>query len=419
MFQPAIFRIAYIGFTFIASIILANVLTPAYFGKLSLLMLNASIISLVTGFGADSIVMHFLVNKQWNSRQAFSFVWVILSIQVLLFFIVQLGFYSFYSKTLLSQVSFRFLFFEFLYFLGLIVSEKYLILYYSFQRAKQVNILLCGIALLYLIVITFFLQYHTLDYFTVLKLLGFINLLQSVLVIFVFHMTIIRLKFSTIKWGEFKDAFKRSSIAMITNVVQLLAYRIDFWVIKLYHTEFDVGIYAQANKLANLIWIIPNILALLLIPKFSVVPKEYVPSIFRMAFLSNVLLTIVGILSAEFFYRFFLAEEYFPGLNSFYLMLPGYFFWATVIYFGAYFSFLGKFHYNFYASGACFLLITLFDFILVPRFSINGAAIANTVAYLLVLMLYILFFKNTLGFSLMHLLNFQKKDATVVKQVFQ
>ncbi len=70
-------------------------------------------------------------------------------------------------------------------------------------------------------------------------------------------------------------------------------------------------------------------------------------------------------------------------------MLPGYFFWAAVIYVGAYFSWAGKFYYNLICSSLCFIVILIADLVLIPEYGIAGAAWANTIAYSLVFLFYI------------------------------
>jgi O-antigen/teichoic acid export membrane protein len=197
---------------------------------------------------------------------------------------------------------------------------------------------------------------------------------------------------------------------MITNVVQLLAYRIDFWLLGIYYSNYEVGLYAQANKFANLAWIIPNILAQLLIPKFSSLTRPATSGVFRTAIYFNIISIFFTITCTLFFYTFYLDAEYKYGLRAFFLMLPGYFFWAGVIYFGAYFSWMGKFYYNLLGSTVCFILIFAADLILIPKYSISGAAIANSMVYFIVFVIYIFILRKKQSFSLGELMVLKKND---------
>jgi O-antigen/teichoic acid export membrane protein len=419
MLQSVLYRVGYTAFTFIANIILANVLEPAYFGKISLLIVNASIISLLTGFGADGIVLHLLVNKKWNIKQSFLFIWIVLGLQTILFLLMQGVFNYIYHTTLLSQVPTQYLLFELLYFLGLIVTEKYLVFYYSTNKDRLVNILLLSVSLFYIALLILFQLQSLISYLTALKLLSAVSLTQLILIISIFHFAIKPLQFEVVKWQEFTTVFRKSSIIMITNVIQLLAYRIDFWFVKLYHSDYALGLYAQANKLANLIWIIPNIISLLAIPKFNKLSKSDLSAFFRVVAVSNFILTFLTLIASQVLYQNILSKEYFQGISSFYLMLPGYFGWAMVIYFAAYFSWLGKFQYNLYASLACFLLIVLLDILLIPSYSINGAAISNTIVYLSILILYIFFYIKESNSSIFDFFILHKNDLLVFQKILR
>lgn len=197
---------------------------------------------------------------------------------------------------------------------------------------------------------------------------------------------------------------------MVTNVIQLLAYRIDFWMISFFYGNYDVGIYAQANKFANFAWIIPNILSQILIPRFATMKKQESSDVISTAFTLNFFIVLLTLFLAHFFYFFYLDLQYRMGLSAFYLMLPGYFFWGTVIYFGNYFSAKGKFLYNLLASSLCFVLILIIDLVLIPRYGIKGAAVANSITYCSVFIFYLAILVRKGSFAVNDLLLPRKKS---------
>src|SRR5689334_13010347 len=84
-----LYRFLYLGLQFFISLIFANLLHPADFGVLSLMIVNASLISLVTGLGVEGVVMHNLTNKKWQISQAYSFLLIALLIQGVLFGVLE------------------------------------------------------------------------------------------------------------------------------------------------------------------------------------------------------------------------------------------------------------------------------------------------------------------------------------------
>jgi O-antigen/teichoic acid export membrane protein len=402
MLRVALIRIIYTTIMFLAGLVLSNLALPEKFGSISLLILNASLLSLITGFGADSMVVYKVSNGQWNTTQAFQFTWRTILIQLTIFVFLEFGSWFIFHQTFLSAEGSSYLAIDSIYFIGLVIVEKYLALFYSLYKSKAVNIILAFIASVYLLLLLLFYYFIKPDFVYILYLFAFESLVQAVALIVFFGVK--HSRNLSLEHKEFWGAIKLSSIVMATNVVQLFAYRLDFWLLKYFYGSYEVGLYAQANKFANLSWIIPNIFAQLLLPKFASVDKTRTKEVFSVAFYLNLIILLITILCTQFFYSFYLDPEYKDGLRSFYLMLPGYFFWASVIYFGAFVSASGKFLYNLVGSSLCVVLIFLADIILIPSYGIEGAAIANSVSYTAVFFVYQYIFIKKFSFRWSELL---------------
>jgi O-antigen/teichoic acid export membrane protein len=387
MLKATIIRLAYMVILFLASLVISNLALPGKFGILSLLILNASLLLLLTGLGVDSMVLYKLSNKQWQVSQAFRFVWKAIFLQTSVFILLELGCWLLFRRTLLSNATPDYFFVEACYFIGLAIIEKYVALYYSQNESTIVNGILASIAFFYLVILLLIYYFTIVDWLYILYLFAFQNIAQAIALVYYFKPA--DNTKANVQNKEFLAAFKVSSIVMVTNVIQLLAYRMDFWMIDLFYGKYDVGIYAQANKFANFSWIIPNILSQILIPSFASMDKRRSGEIFSTAFFLNFFIILFTVVFAQFFYFFYLDPQYKLGLNAFYVMLPGYFFWASVIYFANYFSSKGKFVYNLRGSVLCFVLILAADLLFIPRLGIVGAALANVFAYFTVFMFYL------------------------------
>lgn len=387
MLKATVIRLGYMVLLFLASLVISNLALPEKFGILSLLILNASLLLLLTGLGVDSMVLYKLSNKQWNISQAFRFVWKAIFLQVIIFSFLELGSWFIFHRTLLSNATPEYFFVEASYFIGLAIVEKYLALYYSQNRSAMVNSILALIAFFYLALLVLVYYVIKVDWMYVLYLFAFQNLVQAIALAICFKAS--DSTKTDLESKEIFTAFKISSIVMMTNVIQLLAYRVDFWLIDFFYGDYYVGVYAQANKFANFSWVIPNILSQILIPSFALMEKKRVGEVFSSSFLLNFFIVIATVAFAQFFYFLYLDPQYKSGLDAFYLMLPGYFFWGSVIYFANYFSSKGKFIYNLQGSILCFILILIADLFLIPRLGIVGAALANTIAYFAIFMFYL------------------------------
>jgi O-antigen/teichoic acid export membrane protein len=408
MFKGALTRFVYTALLFLAGLVLSNLALPEKFGVLSILILNASLLAIITGFGIDSMVLYKLSNKLWTVSQAFRFLWLGIFLQVVIFGLLEAASWLIFHSTLLCHATPEYFVIESCYFIGLAIVEKYLSLFYAQNQSAVVNRVLATVAFSYLLLLVLFYYFAKVEWIYILYLFAFQNIAQALALIIRFK-PYDKVK-TTLQNREVFASLKTSSVVMVTNVIQLLAYRLDFWLLNYFYGNYEVGIYAQANKFANFSWIVPGIVSQILIPRFASMKNSETAEIFSMGFSANFLIIILTTVITWFFYFFYLDAEYRPGLTAFYMMLPGYFFWATVIYFANYFSAKGKFIFNLIGSVLCFVLVLVADIILIPRYGIQGAGMANTLAYTLVFMVYLFIFMKKESFGWNQLLLPRKKS---------
>lgn len=407
----------YLSVLFIVGVLLSNILLPANWGNLSLFIINAAILSLITGLGADSFVIHSLVNNKLTVQESLYFTWRIAFFQLFLFLVAEAVSILLTDNTILSQLSVKYLLLEIAYFIGLILTEKYMGLFYSLHKAKFFNILLLVLSFIYLALLGILNYSFDLKYVQVLYIVCFQSLAQGILLFVFFHSFVTSLSLNPVSKSIFLQSFKLSLVIMVTNIIQFIAYRIDYWILKKFHGEFEVGLYAQSNKFANLMWIVPNIVALLLMPKFKNIREQDVPVIFRGAAACNILILATTICATEIFYSFFIDQSYYESLRSFYVLLPGYFNFSIVIYFGAYFSWQGKFFYNLIASSFCLITIFMFDLLLIPKYANLGAAFSSSFAYSATLILYVVLFIYKSPYHLNNLFLPKKSDLRILYNI--
>ncbi len=418
MLKPALYKALYTVVVFFANLLLANLLLPALFGTVSLMIVNAAIVYLVTGLGTDSVVMHAVTNNKWTHAEAAAISRYGFGVQLLLFALLQWAHFALFSTTLLAGQAAPFLLYEILYFTGLALVEKSVVLLYAQGDAALANKALFGAALFYIAVLFAAMQSA---FFSAAALIGLFcgqSLLQGAVVALLYAVHRRRAAGSRFRLQKFYGVLKMSLVVLLTNFIQLLAYRIDFLLIGYFGNDYQVGLYAQANKFANLMWIVPNIFALLLMVRFAKIGTKGLPLLFRSALVLSLLLLAVTVVATLFFYAYLIAPAYSAGLAAFYLMLPGYFCWSIVIYFGAFFSWQGRFANNLIISGFCLALISVCDFFLIPRFAIRGAAVANSIAYSSTLVLCFYLLSRQVQIRLRDIFAIRKTDYEDIKTYF-
>ena len=151
-----IFRVIFTGIGFLISLLIAKLAGASQFGTLSLIIVNAAFIHIITGLGTDAaIVWHGVAGTNYDRNKIFSFTVITAAIQLLFFYIIAILGYLFLGHTLLGgSYDLRIFFAEIVYFTGLVLMDKFLSLYYSQHEAKLCNKILSIVSgLLFLVVL--------------------------------------------------------------------------------------------------------------------------------------------------------------------------------------------------------------------------------------------------------------------------
>ena len=414
-----IFRLIFTGIGFLISLLIAKLAGASQFGTLSLIIVNAAFIHIITGLGTDAaIVWHGVAGTNYDRDKIFSFTVMTAAIQLLFFYIIAILGYLFLGHTLLGgSYDLRIFFAEIVYFTGLVIMDKFLSLYYSQHEAKLCNKILSVISglLFFVVLIIWFTKPIVIMDFPIWIYSLFVFIPSLVLTFFF----IIKFKpaLKKISHEEMRSFSSFSFIVLITNLIQFVAFRADYWLISIYYDHTSVGVYAQASKFAQLLWIIPGVLAGLLVPALKNKDEKLsdlkLISLCRMSFYIHVALSILLIIAAVIIYKFFLPPIYFEGFLSLLIMVPGYLFYTFTIILAGYFSANRLLKVNLFGSILCCGLILLFDFLFIPFLSYNGAAIANLIAYSITTIYVITRSKEKFRISFRELLNFKKSDFDI------
>jgi O-antigen/teichoic acid export membrane protein len=337
--------------------------------------------------GTDAaIVWHGISGKGYSRNKIFSFSLITAAIQLLFFYIIAILGFLFLGHTLLGgSYELSIFFAELTYFTGLVCMDKFLSLYYSQQETRLCNKILAivsGILFLILLVIWIALPGLISKYpIWIYSLFIFIpSLILSLFFLVRFNPVV-----TSISQEELKSFSSFSFIVLISNTIQFIAYRADYWLLSIYYDHDVVGVYAQAAKFAQVLWIIPGILAGLITPALKHQERKLTDSellsLCRVTFYTHFVFSVILISVSFFIYKFFLPPDYYNGFSSLLIMIPGYLVYIITTILAAYFSANRLLKINLSGAILCCLLIVILDLLLIPSMSFKGAAIANLLAY--------------------------------------
>lgn len=205
-----------------------------------------------------------------------------------------------------------------------------------------------------------------------------------------------------------------SLVAHLSNLVNMVTYRFDVWVVDQYHGAADLGLYAAAVGIAQLLFYVPEPLSRVVQPYlFGQKGQEGVErfkAVARVNF-TTVLVLSAGLgLAAPWAITLLYGDVFAGSVNALWLLLPG-------IVLNSGFKLLAQLvvqgglqRYNLLGAAIGAALTIVLDLALIPRFGIEGAALASTLAYAAVLGVTLHALRNRMGVSLHGLFIFTLAD---------
>lgn len=171
------------------------------------------------------------------------------------------------------------------------------------------------------------------------------------------------------------------------TVIQSLAYRVDFFIIAALLGSSALGVYSVSVMLVQLLWFAPDALGMSLLQRAaSHEPGQSLASDLRLALARGGVATLLGagILAGTAW--LFLAPVFGEGFREAYqpllILLPGAIalsYWKLSV---NYLFARGHDLSKTVGAGAAAVTSVGLDFLLIPRYGLNGAAVAATVGYL-------------------------------------
>ncbi len=276
------------------------------------------------------------------------------------------------------------LFFGFMYVSGIMLSNLFTALFHARQNFFLANFLLAATNGVLVVLLLSFSK----DISAVLNIYFIFFLLQGLVLFAAFY-----LKYGS-RYRQLKPAadvyrkvFRYSAAALLGNIIFFLVYRIDYYFVERYVTDKDgLGNYIQASKLGQLLLIVPNILATAIFPqtasgKSRSEINESLQIISRLLMQVYVVLLIVFVLLGKTIFTAVFGPTFNTMHIAFAILLPGIFALSVLTVLSSYFAGKGRLKINITGAAIALTFVVALDLVLIPRYGIEGAAIASTLGY--------------------------------------
>lgn len=380
-----VYRILFLVFQLINTILISRLTGPAGFGVFSLVIVNANILLIFTSLGIPAGILFHASARDLPLKKMEKIIWLSTIFQLALIIIFETVFYSIRgsfwiwpsSQTLAGMAGIVF-------FLAIVLSEKYYALYNGFQHFHLYNL----ITLIFSVMLTALLMYLrfepqllTVDLVIIAYVL--VHAVQAAALWVIFHRQKIGRITIAQGTGMARKFFTYSFFAFMANALHFLVTRIDFWILHYYKGEEELGWYALAARIAQIFLVFPALFAGIIMPSVtsSRISRESLEKIFRTVNSLNLVMVFVLVAFSSWLIPFLFGAEFSETVMPLLYLLPGIIFLSAQTLLASYFAGKGKPVINLFGTMISLVIVLSLDLLLIPVWGAKGAAIASSIAY--------------------------------------
>jgi O-antigen/teichoic acid export membrane protein len=223
------------------------------------------------------------------------------------------------------------------------------------------------------------------------------------------------------KWSLMRDAVPFGIKSQAGNVLQFLNYRLAAFVINYFINPAQVGIYSIALVLGESLWHLSNSVATVILPRISASPSLERSAMLasrstRASLVFTALLAVCIMFVSPWLISVLFGSDFGPAAQALAILLPGIVVFSTANVLASYIAGSGYPQYNTLVGGAALGVTVIGNLSFVPRWGINGAALASTLSYVATTLGSLYFYRRLSGRSVRTTLIPTRQDLSDLKQ---
>lgn len=369
--------------TILSGIFIARFLGPEGKGILVMIVLIATILKLISGCGFEFANVYFISKDKKRLDEILTnniFVWLlsIVALTALAMFLKNFLLRTFLPNFDPLMFSFAVIVFPFLLWLSFALS-----IFQGLEKYKEFNLLKLAEPFTKLITIVCLVVFLKMGLFGGICSVTLSYLLPTILS-FILLFKLARPKLSVDK-RLLEDSIKYGLKGQIGLFFQFFNYRLDMFLVYYFLGINAVGFYTISVTIAELLWQIPNSVALTLFPRVSAKDKksanEFTCKISRVSVSIMLVTAIICGLLSTYLIPVLYGSRFSVSIRPLQILLPGVIAFGIVKILTGYLHGRGKPQFGSIVTVCALLLTLVFGFYLIPKLGIIGAALATTIAY--------------------------------------
>lgn len=386
-------RVLTVIIAFAKTVLIARFLGVEGNGEYAIFTASVGLFILILGFGIDSATVYYLSKREVDPQPLFLTFGLFSIVVSAIFFCVVHSIHMNISTSIFlpnSKISLEYelLLAGSLFFM--LISKILQAILRSFKKFIQLNFILLinSIFTVSLFGGLYFTSYYglKLDDIWIFYVYTFVQFNLVCLLVYYSKRYLSLSKFSFLTKAQVYSLLTFGGLAYFANIVQFLNYRLDYWFIEYYTDASQLGTYALAVSLIQMIWLLPGSVASVMFPYIA--NNDYINNtlnlirISKLVFYILLVLFIVSIFCMAFLINLFFGEAFNETIYLFWILLFASIPLSYPIIFASYFAGIKRVDINFKSSLIGLIATVILDIILIPKFGNFGAAYATSSSYL-------------------------------------
>lgn len=174
-------------------------------------------------------------------------------------------------------------------------------------------------------------------------------------------------------------------LSYFSSLSSFANYRLDVLIVNLFAGARQVGLYAVATGLAEMVWYLPNAAGIVLAPRVASAGADAADRLTEQVcrVVTVLALAIAGVLAvlAPFVVIIFFGAAFSESVWGVWLLLPGIVTFSVARVLSMYLLGRNRLKVDLAASLVGLVVTLALDLVLIPRFGFRGAAVASSIAY--------------------------------------
>ncbi|MBS1627002.1 MAG: hypothetical protein JSR09_07910 [Bacteroidetes bacterium] len=412
--QSLKWRSFYLISTLLLNICIARFLGASQSSILFYLSNVFALVLLVASISMESALTYFSSSKKINTNKLAWFgLLCITAVAVIIFILLPIYFVEFENLTNTEKLLYRN--WGLLYITGVLLINFYSGLYYANDNFFMPNIV-CTILNIVLICVVIGVNEMNTNPTYLISNYFLLSFVQGLIIMLSFFIS--SKAYQTIQLPnhvERKLLFNYAGNALLANIIFFLVYRIDYWFVKNNCSEENAGNYMQAARFAQLLWIIPQIIATAIFPKTAANINEgevekIIVRLSRIFVQCYAAVFVVVLLVGKTFFSLLLGNSFNTLYIILLILLPGVLALSILSLLSAYFAGINKIKINISGAFSGLIIVLLLSIVLMHWYNIYIAAFISSVGYFVCLLYSVRIFKLSHFFSFKNLLVPDKED---------